>query len=226
MNCWRTRQLMAAYLDGELSPAETELIADHVRICPECAELRDRIAAIPALDLPRLDPEAEDEIWSRMDDALEAAWQRHERGEEQGGSGRAALEGLRAWFRGRRLAIPVPVAAIYILLIVGLTGLNLVTFQRMQHLSEALDGSADRIAATPVEVAPVVRASGTMQPARGAVGSPMGHALSASVSLPTLGRAAVEEAHEEPPPLSIPVYDTATGAVIYHAVDQAPAIGY
>ncbi len=226
MNCWRTRQLLAAYLDGELSPAETELISEHVQACPECSELRDRIAAIPPLDLPRLDSEAEDEIWSRMDDALEIAWQKHERGEEQGGTGAAVLDGVRAWFRGRRLAIPVPVAAVYILLIVGLTGLNLVTFQRMQNLSQRLDAGTALASGQPAETAPVVRASGTVQPANQPVGSPVGHALSASISLPSLKRATEEEVREEPPPLSIPVYDTATGAVIYHAVDQAPAIGY
>ncbi len=225
MNCWRTRQILAAYLDGELSPAETELIEDHLRACPECEELRDRIASIPPLDLPRLEPDAEAEIWSRMDDALEAAWQRHERGEERGAT-TTALAGLRGWLRNKRLAIPIPVAAAYVVIILGLTGWNLVTFQRVQNLSAQLDPTSERVALQPSDNAPIIRAPGNLLPAGGLPGLTTGHGMSASVSLSSLERVSEEPPPEEPPPLSIPVYDSTTGAVIYHVVDQAPAIGY
>ncbi len=224
MNCWRTRQLIAAYLDGELSPAETELIDDHLRACPECEELRERIAAIPPLDLPRLEPDAEADIWARMDDALDAAWERQERGVERGAVVNA-LEGARSWLRGRRVAIPLPVAAAYLLIIVGLTGLNLFSFQKVQSLSAQVDSNTQMVEGRATESAPVVRAAETVQPARIPHGATAAHALSASVSMPSLERVAAPDV-EEPPPLSIPVYDTATGAVIFHAVDQAPAIGY
>ncbi|MDP7111882.1 MAG: zf-HC2 domain-containing protein [Myxococcota bacterium] len=224
MNCWRTRQLIAAFLDGELSPAETELIDDHLRSCPECSELRDRIADIPPLDLPRLEPDAEADIWARMDNALDAAWERQERGLERGAAA-SALSGIRTWLRGRRVAIPVPVAAAYLLIIVGLTGLNVLSFQRVQRLSAEVDAHTQIVDGRGTETAPVIRAAGTVQPARSPYGSTATPGLTASVRMPSLERAADQE-DEEPPPLSIPVYDTATGAVIFHAVDQAPAIGY
>jgi anti-sigma factor RsiW len=224
MNCWRTRQLIAAFLDGELSPAETELIDDHLRSCPECSELRDRIADIPPLDLPRLDPDAEADIWARMDDALDAAWERQERGLERGVAA-GALAGIRSWLRGRRVAIPLPVAAAYLLIIVGLTGLNLLSFQRVHRLSAEVDAHNQVVDGRGSETAPVIRAAGTVQPARSPYGATATHALTASVGMRSLERAADHD-DEEPPPLSIPVYDTATGAVIFHAVDQAPAIGY
>ena len=226
MNCWRTRQLLAAYLDGELSPSETELIDEHVRVCPECAELKERIAAIPPLELPRLEPNVEADVWARMDDALEAAWERNERQVEPGWTG-AALAGLRGWLRRGRVAVPVPVAAVYITIVLGLTGVNLVTFQQVRDLSAELGHRTQAVTAPTVSGstgASILDAPGvasTEKEARLPI-----HGLTATVGIPARILDRDEAADEELPRPSIPVHDATTGAVIYYAVDHGYAIGY
>lgn len=54
MNCEHTRELLNAYLDGELAPARHAQVAEHLRECPGCArtlaELEGVNRAIGALD--------------------------------------------------------------------------------------------------------------------------------------------------------------------------------
>jgi len=212
MNCWRTKQLLAAYLDGELSPSETTLVEEHVESCPECAELRDRIASLPPLDLPRLDPEAEERIWARMDAALDQAWERRD-SERPPGLATTFRERMAGWFRMGKLSIPVPVAAAYLLLIAGLTGWNLVTYYKVQHLTVAME---EHPVTAPVatEIAAPAAAETTM--------------FRTSITTP-LDMIADDDANGGPAHISVPVVDSATGEVLYyveHKVDSGPPIGY
>jgi anti-sigma factor RsiW len=213
MNCWRTKQLLAAYLDGELSPSETTLVEEHVEGCPECAELRDRIASLPPLDLPRLDPEAEDRIWARMDAALEQAWERRDT-ERPPGLATTLRERMAGWFQMGKLSIPVPVAAAYLLLIAGLTGWNLVTYYKVQNLTVAME---EHPVSTPV--ATELAAPGAASESK---------LMRSSITSP-LDFVADDDADGAPAHISVPVVDSATGEVLYyveHKVDSGPPIGY
>jgi anti-sigma factor RsiW len=61
MTCERTEELLSAYLEGELAPAERAEVEAHLAACPECAELaglmREGMAAAAAL--PELEPSPE-----------------------------------------------------------------------------------------------------------------------------------------------------------------------
>jgi len=208
MNCWRARQILSAFLDGELSPSEASLVEEHLETCDECAEAMTRIDALPPLELPRLDPGKEREIWQRMDDALEQAWDRQQqRGAASGASD--ALGMLKRWLRVGRVAIPIPVAAAYLALILGLSGLTLHNHYKIQDLSAALDAGGTDVTRT-------VRTHAT---------PPTPPAFPASVSLPLeLAGDRDEEPAEEPTPLSYPVYDP-TGAIVY-TVDHGYPIEY
>ncbi len=212
MNCWRTKQLLAAYLDGELSPSEATLVEEHVERCPECAELRDRIAALPPLDLPRLDPEAEERIWARMDAALEQAWDRREV-ERPPSAARTLRERLFGGLRMGKLSIPVPVAAAYLLLIAGLTAWNLVTYYKVQNLTVALE---DRPVAAPVVTEPAAPASETAM-------------MRSSITGP-LDRIADDDTSEVgPTTISVPHVDSETGEVLYYVdrpLDTGQTFGY
>ncbi len=61
MTCERTEELLSAYLEGELAPAERAEVEAHLAACPECAELaalvREGMSAAAAL--PELEPSPE-----------------------------------------------------------------------------------------------------------------------------------------------------------------------
>ncbi len=213
MNCWRTRQLLAAFQDGELSPSEASLVEEHTATCPDCSAALEQLESLPAFDLPRLPEDVEQELWQRMDTALDQAWEDQKRRPDEGVV-RTTVAAVQRWLRSGRVAVPVPVAAAYLALIMGLTGWTLYNHYEIQDLSAALRGAVD----TAEDVAPVRRMAG-----------PGPSAFTASVSLP-LERAAddgedpTEADRDEPPPLSVPVYDS-TGAIIY-TVDHGYPIEY
>ena len=208
MNCWRARQILSAFLDGELSPSEAALVAEHVETCEECGEAMTRIEALPPLDLPRLDRGKEQQLWLRMDEALDQAWDRQQQ-REGGGVARDAIDTLKRWLRVGRVAIPIPVAAAYLALILGLSGLTLHSHYKIQDLSAALDaGDAD---------------VGQVTTARSRAPAPT--AFTASVSLPLeLAGDRDDEPQEETTPLGYPVYDP-TGAIVY-TVDHGYPLEY
>jgi anti-sigma factor RsiW len=214
MNCWRTRQLLSAFLDGELSPAEAAQLEEHLTSCTECDGARNRLAALPPLDLPRLDAAVEDELWSRMDDALDKAWEQH----KERSSDRFAVnawDAMRRWLRAGRVAVPVPVAAAYMVLILGLTCWTLHTHYKIQDLSAALqDDIEDRVQARgAAAAAPMLH-------------SRMPRGFSASVSQPlAIDRNRDDDGDDESPPLMVPVIDSTTGAIVY-SVDSGYPLEY
>ncbi len=214
MNCWRTKQLLAAYLDRELSPSEATLVEEHLGVCPECSELKERLDSVPPLDLPRLEPETEQQLWAQLDDALDEAWAAKEQGHRPAESIWNTVQG---WIQARRLMVPVPVAAMYLLLIVGLTSWNLVTYWGGLDLWASLVEPATTEAepATTVESPRVVHSAAAGM--RSSIGSPF-----------NLVPEPEEPQANDIPPLSstIQVIDNTTGAVIYHTVDPGYPIGY
>lgn len=216
MNCWRTKQLLAAYLDGELSPSEATLVEEHVERCPECAELRDRIAALPPLDLPRLDPEAEERIWARMDAALEQAWDRREV-ERPPSAARTLRERLFGGLRMGKLSIPVPIAAAYLLLIAGLTAWNLVTYYKVQDLTVALEEHPAMVPTSTEAAAPDTAPA--LEPSR----------LNARIPTPLDLVSDDDGADLGPTTISVPHVDPETGEVLYYVdrpVDTGQTFGY
>lgn len=206
MNCWRARQILSAFLDGELSPSEAALVEEHVEACDECGEAMARIEALPPLELPRLDPGTEQQLWHRMDEVLDQAWDKQQR---RADGGHDVFGTLKRWLRVGQIAIPIPVAAAYLALILGLSGLTLHNHYKIQDLSAALDaGDTD---------------AGLTATARSRAPAP--NAFTASVSLPLeLTGDREEEPPEEPTPLGFPVYGP-TGAIVY-TVDHGYPIEY
>jgi hypothetical protein len=71
VSCGSVRKRLSAYVDGELSAAETGTVASHLHACDECsAVFRSLTASLELLgELPRLDPP--EPIASRIQDRLE-----------------------------------------------------------------------------------------------------------------------------------------------------------
>jgi hypothetical protein len=72
MTCERTEELLSAYLEGDLAPAERAEVEAHLAACPECAELaglvREGMAAAAAL----AEIEPSPELLARLYDVPEA----------------------------------------------------------------------------------------------------------------------------------------------------------
>jgi hypothetical protein len=174
----------------------------------------EQLEALPPFELPRLDEDVEQELWQRMDSALDQAWEDQKRRPNEGVV-RTTVVAVQRWLRSGRVAVPVPVAAAYLALIMGLTGWTLYNHYEIQDLSAALRGLPEESAV-----------NGPMR----RLASPGPAAFTASVSLP-LERAADDgedptdsSDREDPTPLAVPVYDS-TGAIIY-TVDHGYPIEY
>ena len=61
----------AALLDAQLSPAEEEMVEEHLQHCDACAEMIDAMAA-QRLKPPRLQLLQENDYWEEMDAVLQA----------------------------------------------------------------------------------------------------------------------------------------------------------
>lgn len=67
----------AAYLDAQLSPAEEEMVEEHLERCDACADMIDAMAA-QRLKPPRLQLLQENDYWEEMDAVLQAELDRAE----------------------------------------------------------------------------------------------------------------------------------------------------
>ena len=70
--CEIVRDRSAAWLDDELSAAETAVIAEHLEKCPECSALYEKLAQMD-LRPPKLRLLPTDNYWSAMDNELSKA---------------------------------------------------------------------------------------------------------------------------------------------------------
>lgn len=75
MNCGQVTERLAAYLDGQLAPAEAEQLADHLHGCTPCHQICDAMMAqdfAPMSAQEMADGCGADGFWDAMDTALEA----------------------------------------------------------------------------------------------------------------------------------------------------------
>lgn len=72
MNCWRIENLIVPFLEGELPAPEESAIAGHLEICPPCAALVERVACLPDIHPPQLDPEITGELLEAFDTTLKS----------------------------------------------------------------------------------------------------------------------------------------------------------
>ena len=78
LSCQRTRDLAAAWLEGELSASESEQIAAHLEDCKDCTAYYSRISDLE-LAPPQLAASLDTEYWTQMDMVLEHemdSWQK------------------------------------------------------------------------------------------------------------------------------------------------------
>lgn len=79
MDCEHVRMHIAPLLDGELGPAEEQLIGEHLEACAACADFAERVAA-QDLAPPGPDPRtAQPDFWQAMDQAVDTEWLRIQR---------------------------------------------------------------------------------------------------------------------------------------------------
>ena len=48
MNCDEMVELISAHIDGELSPAEQQVLEQHLNQCPQCSSLQQRLLHMEA----------------------------------------------------------------------------------------------------------------------------------------------------------------------------------
>ncbi len=120
MDCGKTRELLSAFHDGELAPADRARVEEHLRGCGECSAALARLAEIDAgVGVPDPGPE----YWERFNRRV------MERVEKERAEGEPAPEKARRPERGwarRRLPyfIPVVAAAALLFVVVRQTGID------------------------------------------------------------------------------------------------------
>ena len=210
MNCWRIANLIAPFLDGELPGAEEGAVADHLEACARCAAMIERVAALPDIRPPQLDPDATGELLECFDSTLRERIAASESMMAfQADAEPDHLEESSAW--GGRPPVPGPgssraltwITAVALGFLVALTGWSWVTQQRIEQLELSLAERDDLIRRLEQEVVasrldpndfPVTAGSDSspvfLQP-----GAPSGSALTASPFLvpASYGLASVEK---------------------------------
>jgi anti-sigma factor RsiW len=101
MDCSTSRDLLAAWLDGELAPSARTLLERHLDTCPACAALGERLAnqdlTPPAPHPANTSPE----FWAPLEHNLDHAW----------ADTPTATAPAPPWWQ-RRIALPAPLLAI------------------------------------------------------------------------------------------------------------------
>jgi hypothetical protein len=69
MNCDQVIDRAVAWVDGELSPAEMELVEDHLLMCEACSTAIEQLAALE-IQPPQLQLRMAPNYWEKMDDVL------------------------------------------------------------------------------------------------------------------------------------------------------------
>ena len=84
IQCIDVQLCAAAWLDGQLSPAESEFLEEHLSQCPSCEELLNRMSEQP-LSPPTLQVVQNDAYWRKMDEALAAELSKAQEGSNDHG---------------------------------------------------------------------------------------------------------------------------------------------
>lgn len=82
-HCQDIRICAAALLDGQLSPAEEQLMEEHLFECQECSDFLGQLEE-QHMQPPRLQIIQDDEYWSEMDSVLQAELERAESNTSKG----------------------------------------------------------------------------------------------------------------------------------------------
>lgn len=104
VDCAEVEGHMAAWLDAELSPGETELFAQHLERCPDCAGLMRRMEAQVFPPIVVADTTVSG-FWDAMDEALAVADRGFSRREHR-------LPGAAAFLYAALLVLAVGLAAV------------------------------------------------------------------------------------------------------------------
>jgi len=100
MDCSTSRDLLAAWLDGELAPSAHTLLERHLDTCPACALLGERLADQDFTPPAPLPASTAPEFWAPLERSLDHAWS----------STAAAPAPSTPWWQ-RRIALPLPLLA-------------------------------------------------------------------------------------------------------------------
>lgn len=125
MDCQSTRELMAGWIDEQLSPGQHELMAEHLVRCPACSAL------LEAMETQDLRPPRHvihvPGLWDRMDQALAAELEQAE-AEAEPPAAPAVVVPPQPW----RLQVGWPTALLYAALLTLAVGWGLHTQQALQ----------------------------------------------------------------------------------------------
>jgi anti-sigma factor RsiW len=128
VNCWRVQNLIAPFLDDELSPSESSSLAQHLEECSPCRELVESVAALPEFPRIQLDADAESALWSEFDRCLASRI-----AESLELPSRPSARSRRSPLQGD-LRIPRSLAAAAAAVVVMLAGWNWMTYERLDRL--------------------------------------------------------------------------------------------
>ncbi len=146
MDCGKTRELLAAYHDGELAPADRARVEEHLRGCGECSAALARLAEIDAgVGVPDPGPEYWERFNRRVMERVAA-----ERAEGESVPAKAPRP-ERGWARRLPYFIPVAAAAALLLVVVRQTGMD--PFSRTSPPSAPPAATGERPRALPDEEA-------------------------------------------------------------------------
>jgi len=154
------RELLSAYIDGEVPSPWRERIAEHLSSCPACARIAELYAelgrAMRADELP-----GEEASLARVRARLEGDLARAEAPASRGGASIPAEVDAPIWRRSVRLPLPLAAAAAVLVLALGGAATTLALGPRAQSPSFALVGgqSSPEIVSTPVISSPSAQPS-------------------------------------------------------------------
>ncbi len=144
MNCWRADVLMAAYVDGELSRADSDAVREHLASCDECRSNHDTLASVPDLDLPTFDDATETALWDELDQRIAAGLQ-DRRARPLAPGGRRMLQLLPRIVWQGEVAVPNMAAAAYLALLLGVSAWGLGQSRQVVDLNVELDSSTQAL---------------------------------------------------------------------------------
>ena len=72
MDCSKTRELLSAYHDGELSPELHSSVTEHVPGCSHCTEELDVFEEVSVMAKRLADPKPPERLWRQIESELDA----------------------------------------------------------------------------------------------------------------------------------------------------------
>lgn len=133
MKCLKVKKKLAAYLDGEVSEKEQQIISEHVRSCASCQQELEALSAVSQT----LDEIADVEVAPYFRVHLKARL----RGEKAGGEQPFSIFEWK-----RKIAIPVAAAALFIFSIVAGRQLGRTAYQQTAQTTRTQTAEIDYLA--------------------------------------------------------------------------------